>query len=306
MSLEQVERLFAQVKDSGAKLVGLEGDHSQIEDVIDIGHKAGVGFSVSVSPPYLDEGLAERAMGKVRGFTISLDGGTPETNDRIRNCPGTFEKTMRVLEFLKSRGIGHSVFCALSNFNKDEIDLIADKVRGGPKEIIFIYTSNFGRAVKEMTITKDDWRDVTAKLEALKKSGAGPKIIYEPVFCEKGEPGYADYEPCSLYSRKMCFIDCEGNVYFCPLLAGREGCRFALGNIFKEDFSKIWGGSPKWEEFRKLNEEMTGKCDSCSALGKCVRGCFANTIVHGRQMPEGVCSKDTMPMCYMYWYGLFE
>jgi radical SAM protein with 4Fe4S-binding SPASM domain len=306
MSLEQADRLFGQLKGVKSRITGVEGDHSQIEKIVDIADRHGVRFSLSLSPLYLSEKMACDVADRVKGFTVSLDGGTPETNDRIRNCPGTFDKTIKILKFLQDNGLKHSVFCAVSNFNLNEVRLIVERIRGIANEVIFIYTSNFGRAVKEMTVSKDDWAALTGELEEIKKSDTGIRIVYEPIFCRKNKTEYPDYEPCSLYSKRMCFIDCEGNVYFCSLLAERNECMFSLGNIFKEDFSKIWAGSPKWEEFRKLNEEKTEKCNSCSALDKCSRGCFANTIVHGRQMPEGTCSSDTMPMCYMYWYGIFD
>ena len=92
-------------------------------DAIDILRALGArGIAVSLesngllfSEPFA-EVAREMQSRRLLSIGVSLDGGTPETHEKLRG-PNTFRRTVRGLHFLKDRGIKFSVQCILNRGN---------------------------------------------------------------------------------------------------------------------------------------------------------------------------------------------
>jgi len=282
MTLGQISSLFSQLSEFKPYIIGLEGDHSNLKDVVNMAHGYGLKVSIGASGLCYTPEFIDNARGKIRSLNFSVEGHCPEIQDSFRNKEGLFEKTISNIKYAKSKGLRVSSLCAISNRNADYVKEIADMLIDLKVDLIsFIYTSSFGRATGSgLSIEPKKWKKVCSDIEDIRKSNkSATRIVYEPVF---ESSGFDLDNPCSMQSKSHMAIDARGNVYFCPLLISKDG-KHSLGNVFSEGLKEIWNSSPKMKEFEKRQK------------GRKV--CFADTEKIDRS--EG----DERPACYMYWKG---
>jgi MoaA/NifB/PqqE/SkfB family radical SAM enzyme len=72
-------------------------------DILSCSRRLGVMTGITTNASLINKELADQ-LGKLNLFSIgiSLDGATAETHERVRGCPGCFEKVMNALEYLRT------------------------------------------------------------------------------------------------------------------------------------------------------------------------------------------------------------
>lgn len=89
---------------------------------------------------------------------LSLDGGRPETHDRIRSFKGSFDKVMRSIKIFQENGINVSIITTVNKLNIDEMPLIRDIILGkGIGWQVQIASKNGCRFNEEYFIDKHDY-----------------------------------------------------------------------------------------------------------------------------------------------------
>ena len=97
---------IAEFGDPKPYLILTGGDPLEREDLYELIDEAGrLGIGTSITPA-ATEALTRDVLVKlkehgIQGLGLSLDGSTPEKHDSIRQVPGTFERTMRAMEWAK-------------------------------------------------------------------------------------------------------------------------------------------------------------------------------------------------------------
>lgn len=80
-------------------------DARNVLDVVRLASRSGIATSITTNATLLDEAMAQEICDSGLGaLNISLDGIRPETHDLSRNAPGTFDKVMSAVGFMKKKG----------------------------------------------------------------------------------------------------------------------------------------------------------------------------------------------------------
>ncbi len=206
---------------------------------------------------------------KLKKIKISLDGGTAETNDSIRQ-KGAFEKVMQSLPRLMEAGKFEILFMITvmkSNFRSlpSLLRLCQD---GGVNGLIverFIPLGR-GKGIVSQVLDKEEWKEMVGMLMDFFSADEEedpflPYQAFQVSFNE--EESELSGAPCVIGSDGVCVMP-EGTVFPCR--------RFpvSLGNLANESLRQIWEKSELLERLRK-KENLKGKCGSCD-LKDC-RGC---------------------------------
>jgi len=111
-------------------LIVTGGDPMMRPDLLDlIRYAAGRGLRVALSPTATKlvtlERLREARDAGVARIQMSLDGSRPEVQDAFRGRPGSFQRTLEILDDIRSAGISLQVGTTVSRYNVDDLDAIA-------------------------------------------------------------------------------------------------------------------------------------------------------------------------------------
>ena len=122
-------RQVADFGDPAPHLILTGGDPLEREDLYDLIDQArALRIGVSITPA-ATEALTRDVLEKLQrhgvdGLGLSLDGSTPERHDSIRQVPGTFERTMRAMEWSEELGIPLQVNTLAAAETADDIPAI--------------------------------------------------------------------------------------------------------------------------------------------------------------------------------------
>jgi radical SAM protein with 4Fe4S-binding SPASM domain len=219
----------------------------------------------------IDQEMTKRLsrFSKLRKIKISLDGGTAEANDTIRQR-GAFEKVMQNLPLLRETGRFEILFMITimkSNFRSlpSLFRLCQDLGVNGLIIERFIPLGR-GKEIMGEVLSKEEWKEMI-------------KILLDFFPADEEEQPFLPYQafqvsftgeepellgaPCVIGADGLCVMP-EGTVFPCR--------RFpvSLGNLVNESLRQIWEKSELLEKLRK-KENLKGKCGSCD-LKDC-RGC---------------------------------
>jgi len=124
-------RLIDDLVDVGRPiLIVTGGDPMMRPDLFDlIRYASGRGLRVALSPTATKlvtlERLREARDAGVARIQMSLDGSRPEVQDAFRGRPGSFQRTLEILDDIRSAGISLQVGTTVSRYNVDDLDAIA-------------------------------------------------------------------------------------------------------------------------------------------------------------------------------------
>lgn len=115
----------------GTKLVVLTGgDPAKREDLVDLvryGTEQGLRMALTPSAtPLVTNELLQRLKdaGLVR-LAISVDSSTAEKHDRKRGVDGAFDRSIALLQFARSIGLGTQVNTSVADYDPEELDALA-------------------------------------------------------------------------------------------------------------------------------------------------------------------------------------
>jgi [mycofactocin precursor peptide]-tyrosine decarboxylase / 3-amino-5-[(4-hydroxyphenyl)methyl]-4,4-dimethylpyrrolidin-2-one synthase len=207
---------------------------------------------------------------------ISLDGATPEINDRLRGG-GSFATAMRAMENLATAGFAGfklSVVCTKENIAQlDVFEAIAKKF-DAQLRLTRLRPSGRGADVwDELHPTAEQQHDLYRWLLA-----HGDRVLTGDSFFHLS--GFGEALPglnlCGA-GRVVCLIDPVGDVYACPFAIHDN---FFAGNVRADGgFARVWRHSDLFRTLR--GPQSAGACTSCSAFDSCRGGCMAAKFFTG-------------------------
>ena len=198
----------------------------------------------------------------VEQIQISVYSHRAAVHDTITKLPGSLDRTIRAIRFLKSQGLKISISNVLMAGN------FADQqgVVGLAKELGVAYAV-------DPTITPK--MDGDTSILALRIASSELKEIFQnqelvgnvEEFCAPPPPPGEDVMngfPCSA-GHTACYISPYGDVFPCV--------QFPLpsGNVRRQKFLDIWRHSPQLNEVRSIRARDLPTCSTCSHVGTCTR-----------------------------------
>ncbi len=202
-----------------------------------------------------------RALG-VDTIQISVYSHRAEVHDAITKLPGSFERSIKAIRFMRDQGLKVTIANVLMTWNlhdSDGLQKLAD-------ELGVHYTL-------DPTITPK--MDGDTSVLSLRIAGEElPAVFRNPAlvpnmeeFCAPPKPVTSDdlegYS-CSA-GHSFCYISPYGDVFPCV--------QFPLpsGNIRQQKFMDIWNHSPELKEVRSIKAKDLTVCSSCSHVSSCTR-----------------------------------
>ncbi|WP_069801955.1 mycofactocin radical SAM maturase [Thermogemmatispora onikobensis] len=199
-------------------------------------------------------------------FQVSLDGATPETNDRIRG-QDAFRRAMRGLERLAAEGLSLTVNSVLTRYSFPELDRLYEIASsfGAKLRVTRLRPSGRGRAVwEELHPTREQYRGFVAWLREHPDVLTADSFFHLNAFGER----LAGLDMCGAATATCCICP-EGEVYPCAFFQTPE---FEAGNLHEQSFREIWQHSPVFAFYRQMG---AGSCGGCSRYDLCHGGCPA-------------------------------
>ena len=214
---------------------------------------------------------------------VSLDGGTPATNDALRGI-GTFERIVKGIELLADSGVrGLSTNTVVTAINFKEIPAIYEFGRSkGLKTRLsrFRPSGNAKRAWDELRLSREQLGELSAFLSARKDVLTGDSF-FSITAEDRRELGL---NMCGA-AKMTCSVVPDGTVYPCAFL---QDPAFRSGNIITESLESIWRSAPPFVALRNARAES---CEGCGRFHLCHGGCPAVAYFFTRSLdcPDPEC-----------------
>ena len=235
-----------------------------------------VSMTPSATPKVTREAIRKAKDVGLSRWAFSLDGSRADIHDHFRGTKGSYDLTMRGIEYLKELQIPIQVNTTVSQYNLNDLDAIAEKV----KEMGAVLWSLFflvptGRGMEKDMISPEQHEDVMKWLcQVQQRMPYGVKATeaphYRRVFLQENarmerKPGQASVKRTDLLGRAhkgvndgdgFVFISHTGDVYPSGFLPVR------CGNVREQPLTDIYRYSPVMKELRDKSL-LKGKCGAC-------------------------------------------
>jgi len=216
------------------------------------------------------EALSELSLlKKLRRVQVSLEGASPETNDKVRG-KGSFAATLGAIRRLKEAKLVVSVMTTLTRANAHEITALIDLLEGQGVDALAVerfIPEGQGKSMVSQGLTQEETRDI---FKTIHQAGRLPRpmrlLMYRPLFCLLDREDQTVGAKCSVGTNALTVLH-DGTVLPCRRLP------IPLGNILQDGLYKIWYDSPVLWAIRDPRN-LKGKCNQCDLVPLC-RGCRA-------------------------------
>ena len=267
MTTAEIADVLTQLADAGVFFLSLSGGEVLMRrDFFEIVERARqLSFNVKVKTNGVmireKEASRLRQLG-VEQIQISVYSHRPEVHDGITKLPGSLQKTIRAIRFLKSQGLKVTIANVLMAGNFSDQPGVIELA----KELEVFYTL-------DPTITPK--MDGDTSTLSLRIPGSELKQVFHnqelvgnvEEFCAPPPAPGEDIMngfPCSA-GHTACYISPYGDVFPCV--------QFPLpsGNVRRQKFLDIWRDSPQLKEVRSIRARDLPTCSTCAHVGTCTR-----------------------------------
>jgi mycofactocin radical SAM maturase len=240
------------------------------EDFIDLltyAHEKGLVTCVSTNGIVVDDHLAKTLSRlDLLYLQLSLDGATPEVNDRIRG-EGTYRAIVAAIGCLARWGVKFSLNTVLTRLNFPQLEALRAlaKEYGAELRVSRFRPSGRGKFSKDHIGPDHEQLEVLAGwLEARDMVRTGDSF-----FCLTSEKRRNKGLDMCGAAKMTCCISPNGDLYPCAFLQERP---FRAGNVRHQSLSVLWHRSPVLQQFRNLD---VTSCQACVRYEDCRGGCPA-------------------------------
>jgi mycofactocin radical SAM maturase len=255
-------------------------------DLMDYAHEKGLVTCISTNGTLITEEIAARLDHPLVYIQVSLDGGSPESNDAIRG-EGTYHKVLHALELLRGRNIEVSINTVLTRGSFRELDRLAKLAAsyGAKFRCSRLRPSGRGkRSWAALNVSREQMLAFSEWLSSNLNVSTGDSF-----FSVSSEERRAlGLNMCGACKLTCCVSPC-GEVYPCAFLQEEE---FRAGKLPEEDFADLWNTSPVFGSFRQLEIKS---CENCFRFDMCHGGCPA--IAYHTQRKLGVPDPGCLVNC---------
>jgi len=267
LTTTEIKDILDQLAEAGTFFLTLSGGEVLMRrdffDILEYARR--LTFNVQIKTNGVMIGLPEaqriRELG-VEQVQISVYSHRPEVHDAITKLPGSLQKSIRAIRFLKSQGLNVVIANVMMTANMGD----HMGVRALARELDVIYAL-------DPTITPK--MDGDLSILNLRIPGSELNAVFHnedlvgnvAEFCAPPPPPDDDIMeaiPCSA-GHTAAYITPYGDVFPCV--------QFPLptGNLRQKRFLEIWRGSPALEEVRSIRAKDLPVCSTCSHVGSCTR-----------------------------------
>jgi len=272
LTLREIESIFDQLRDAGTLYLTLTGGEPFMrEDILDIVAAARKRrFAVSLlTSGYLcgNRDIDTLAALWPENVQVSLYGSNGETHDRLTGVTGSFDRAMRTIHGLRSRGIAVTTAVAINTLTAPRAHELARLLKAEKipvsYNVIMLPARSGTTDPAALNLSEEELATLIADLAippAGRLAGKGP-----------------DDPPCAA-ARSVVAIDPYGTVFPCYEL------NLPAGSLRESSFSELWLAAP-FEDIRRLRFRDCDDCPYCTYRALCGR-CPALAIRMGGKITD--------------------
>ncbi|HEX9940968.1 MAG TPA: radical SAM protein [Thermoanaerobaculia bacterium] len=250
--------------------------------------------------------LARELQGKNKkslGMSISLDGGTAETHERLRG-PGSFERTVRNFHLLAENNVRFNVQAILNRSNILSIpDLfaIAKELRPHLNLLLFGFLNAVGRGttlIHQLGLRTEDYNTLFELIKQGMDRTRVPTVVKSPpATVPPRYLGVLFNHPSTTPSFSCQFpllgVLPNGDITICAVSRENEGVHF--GNVRTENLKEVWAKT-RMDMLRSrylAADDLKGICGDCIFKRMCKGACRAWAYEMGEDFdsPFPVCAQ---------------
>jgi len=250
------------------------------KDLLEIASfSSGKGLRVSMNSNGFLIDLERAKSLKAAGFSkvgISLDSHVPDVHDGFRGIPGSHQKAVAALAYLRDAGIKTSISTVICKINHTAVqELIAFAEQAGVQQLNFhnFKCSGLGYSNKdELDLSPAEWKAFyLAAMKAKERVSEMEISLDDPIVASLGlKTNVKTLVKGSVCGKLSLNIKSNGDITPCGFIP------IVTGNIVTDDLREIWISSPVLEKMR--HKHPTGKCSACSDYAECLGGCSARAL----------------------------
>jgi heme b synthase len=256
-----------------------------------LGHRMVMAVNGTLLTPEIARRLKESG---IQRLSISIDGATAASHDRLRQVPGAFEGALHGIQTLRDAGLPFQINTTVIAANRAELPVIyelAQNLEAAAHHVFVLVPTGRGEEIKDQLLSAQDYEETLRWLLARQKEG---KIHIKPTCApqfyriwrqeaaaagEKIAPATHGMEAMTkgcLGGQGFAFVSYCGVVQPCGYL------ELPAGDIREQTFSRIWAESQLFADLRNL-EGYHGKCSRCEYRKVC-GGCRARAYTLNRDV----------------------
>jgi radical SAM protein with 4Fe4S-binding SPASM domain len=267
MTTAEILHLIGEMADAGVLTLTLSGGEIFLrKDFFEIvEHARRLTFCVKLKTNALL--IGEREAARLRGLAIqeiqvSIYSHRPEVHDAITLVPGSLNRSLTAIRFLKAQGLKVVMANVLMRQNKSDYAAVQDLAEEIGVEFTLDPTitpmMDGDRSILSLGADAGTLRDVFRDSTVV-----GDADEFCAIPSDTGEVNL-DSRPCSA-GNTTCYVSPYGDVFPCV--------QFPLptGNVRRERFVDIWRNSSQMNEVRSIRLKDLPTCSSCSHAGACTR-----------------------------------
>ena len=207
---------------------------------------------------------------------VGLDGASPETQDKIRNVNGSFEKAKNFIRAAKEANLSVGYITTVHKMNFHDLTNIKDFIIKENVNWQIQGATPIGRFPKELVLSDEEYYSLGLFIFAMQKKLAEKKIsvigAHNLGFHSKVIPNLSTYpEWNGCYAGKTVLgIQSNGNIKGCLALSDK----FVEDNIRNRSIKDIWSDPESFAYNRKFKiGELGENCQGCKYGKTCKGGC---------------------------------
>ncbi len=251
---------------------------------------------------------------KLLGISISLDGGTPETHERLRG-PGSFSRTVRGFHLLAENGIHFNVQAVLNRSNLLSIPnlfAIAKELRPQLDLLLFAFLNAVGRGttlIHQLGLHTGDYNTLFELIkQGMDRTGVPTVVKSPPATVPPRYLGvlfnHASSTPSFSCQFPLLGVLPNGDITICAVSREDEGLHF--GNVRTDNLKAVWAKT-RMDMLRSrylAADDLKGICGDCIFKRICKGACRAWAYEMGEDFdaPFPVCAQmeteGTFPSSY--------
>jgi len=268
MTTAEIKHLLKEMADAGVFILTLSGGEIFLrKDFFEILEYARLQLTFCVKLKTNAILIREREAARIRDLgvesvQISIYSHRPEVHDAITLVPGSLERSLKAIRFLKSQGLRVIIANVLMTMNAQDYPAVRALAHELGVECTLDPTitpmMDGNRSVMSLGIGQNALRQVLHD-EAL--VGRGDEFCAIPAPADENALAAL---PCSA-GHTACYISPYGDVFPCV--------QFPLptGNVRKQRFIDIWRYSDEMNEVRSIRIKDLTTCSQCTHVSRCTR-----------------------------------
>lgn len=219
------------------------------------------------------EKITELENAGVKYVHLSIDGANASTHDALRQVKGSFDKLMKVLNYLKDSSIKRGASFMVTENSIDEIEDIIKIAQEKELSVLSFYlVAKLGRGAKNFNNNEIDLRKrLQHKIERISiNDNSDLKIeVFRADHAEKDSV----LQECK--ADKFLSISYDGKLGACPWLM-KSDKSLEVGSLLEEDFVDLENKCKiKILQKKAKRREKMSFCNQCSQKEQCGKGCLA-------------------------------